>query len=725
MCGQFNIHGRLSALGIEKRALSFAVSILRCPLPDITDKYYRYEPSSGSAIPHCLWHFVVEAPLEGRLWTKSNEPTRHILLTSEPDHKCFHRSALISPNIAASFPSTTTSLLNNHSTHKTMTLREYFNIFSSRNRRSTNATSATDVENSTDVQWLQHRVGLLERQNRLYKCQERHLKRDNENMAVALSAKEKCVTDLSKKTERMKTRFGQLLVELVDLRQENRRLLEHLNACNDDRIKFEVEKSGLDQEILRLKADASHNSHRLNQMEKQLAFFENRFLPIPKTTNIECTCEKSLQLNSSKNNAQEVVDFRIKRNGINQKKKSSTTSNLSVHWISCMILTVFLFFVMPNSIGCGPSRFFNSYLESGILFDDQRFEPLYGRCACLSTDNESVLKNVYLATGAMNGYELPIRNWTDNVNDDWVLDGNEEEDTAIGDDGLVHPERDSPIPNHMYPEWLHDLPATSRRSCGMNQGSGRREAAEMSNDPTAFRAGNPMIDPVYWCNYDHEHGSYPGPHYRPALAYMAWKTPDESTETGRQSETREGCKVLRFQSSDGRMVVLTVDMHISRARRFLTRHHTVVSVVVESGKVTVELSFKSDFGPDLGRARGGPVNLNAALVAIEREVKNVRSILALRKFIVLNITTDYHASLNRSRRTEEGGLTTRWVYRLRGGVQNCGLVRRHSTKDHSWSACVTHLLLQGDIPGTWIKICVWWTGFLSFGFCSFIRKAFT
>ncbi len=149
---------------------------------------------------------------------------------------------------------------------------------------------------------------------------------------------------------------------------------------------------------------------------------------------------------------------------------------------------------------------------------------------------------------------------------------------------LVEPSQNVPVPNTRCPKWLHDLYVTP----SADTGSGAHPL-----DPTHWRTWHPIIDPLYWCYFDHEHGSYPG-NYRPMFGYMAWKMG--------QLESHNGFKIFSLPVSALRAVVITVHMHLSIPRRFTTRRHTVIFAVCRTGsaadwEVEMELHMKMDFGP--------------------------------------------------------------------------------------------------------------------------------
>ena len=208
----------------------------------------------------------------------------------------------------------------------------------------------------------------------------------------------------------------------------------------------------------------------------------------------------------------------------------------------------------------------------------------------------------------------------------------------------VHPEQDPPIPNHTCPQWLHDLHVTDV------QDRWPKSSIDESTEPRFWRTWHPSIDPIYWCYYDHEHGSYPGKSYKPAFGYTAWKVADNTTVSGRQNESHEGFKVYFLQYGD-RSVVITLHLHISKARRFTARHHTVYLVVLRGGsdgqEVELELSFKSDFGAGQAQNRGRhPISLDSMQGAIKLELIR-QQIEASRIFNVLNIDDNFPDSLDR------------------------------------------------------------------------------
>lgn len=213
---------------------------------------------------------------------------------------------------------------------------------------------------------------------------------------------------------------------------------------------------------------------------------------------------------------------------------------------------------------------------------------------------------------------------------------------------LVTPANAVPVPNDYCPEWVHDLYVTPSRTGG----------AATLGEPAFWRTWHPLVDPVYWCYFDHEHGSYPGPTYRPQFGYTAWKTPDSSTTNGRQDESHNGFKIVAFTvpgDSLSRKVVTTVHMHLSKARRFTARHHTMIFAVLSaSGELEAELHMKMDFGAAVAklagtRGVGPPLQGDGGLQqSIYDETGRVLRIVAHRRFNVVQMGSNFPETVNKS-----------------------------------------------------------------------------
>lgn len=198
-----------------------------------------------------------------------------------------------------------------------------------------------------------------------------------------------------------------------------------------------------------------------------------------------------------------------------------------------------------------------------------------------------------------------------------------------------------PVPNRECPVWLHDLWRAPSRNASV---------ADSLTQPRYWRTWHPSIDPVYWCYYNHEHGSYPGK-YRPLFGYTAYNNPDNTTLNGRQAEPHEGFKVFPFIVRSGsrrRVVVATVHMKLAMLRRMIVRHHTMIFAVLdEEWKLEMELQMKMDFGASMGTLK------NKSNVAMDSEQQQIAEELrsrgrkALRRINILNVDEGYPATVDR------------------------------------------------------------------------------
>lgn len=209
------------------------------------------------------------------------------------------------------------------------------------------------------------------------------------------------------------------------------------------------------------------------------------------------------------------------------------------------------------------------------------------------------------------------------------------------DENVIVPALEPPLPNRDCPRWLHDLHVVRTRHV---------EEAATLGEPQFWRTWHPAVDPIYWCYYNHEHGAYPG-EYKPMFGYTPFKTPGENG--GRQDESHEGFKVFSFPvDGDGRIMVLTVHMHLAISRRFYERHHTVIAAVFRSlgdvWEMQMELHMKMDFG-------GAEVTLsNGTTIPADKNSAKIINGLneygrhAGRRFNVLNIDDDFPDSVDKS-----------------------------------------------------------------------------
>lgn len=194
----------------------------------------------------------------------------------------------------------------------------------------------------------------------------------------------------------------------------------------------------------------------------------------------------------------------------------------------------------------------------------------------------------------------------------------------------ITPFIDPPIPNHTCPKWLHDIYVIKNRN-GVD--------AEVTDEPPYWRTWHPQIDSMYWCYFDHEHGSNPSTTYRPQFSYTAYKNNVEN-------ESHEGFKIITVPQTDGRIVVMTVHMHVSSARRILQRFHTIIFTVLSAnGEIEMEISMKSDFGPAFLYSIYGRMPINEEQKKIEDEL-TLSLLGGDRIFNVLNIDNDFPSSVN-------------------------------------------------------------------------------
>lgn len=188
------------------------------------------------------------------------------------------------------------------------------------------------------------------------------------------------------------------------------------------------------------------------------------------------------------------------------------------------------------------------------------------------------------------------------------------------------------------PQWLHDLYMVESRDL---------EVATMEGELPFWRTWHPVIDPIYWCYFGHEHGSYPGKHM-PMFGYTAFKTYDPFTLHNRQDESHEGFKVFSFPLHDQRkFVMVTVHMHLSQSRRFQTRFHSLtLAIINEFWELEMELHMKGDFGSAQATlADGSFISTNEYQEGIYRELRRNKKML-LRRFNVLNVNASYPQSVD-------------------------------------------------------------------------------
>ena len=137
-----------------------------------------------------------------------------------------------------------------------------------------------------------------------------------------------------------------------------------------------------------------------------------------------------------------------------------------------------------------------------------------------------------------------------------------------------------PTPNERCPDWVHD-----------------QYVATHPVDGRVYRTWHPSIDPVYWCYFEHEHGSDPSlVNYTPYFGHTAAKN-------NNQNERHEGFKGFAFKEGETNWYI---NVHATSGldTRVCSQLHTVVMAATDdSGKLLAELSFKADFGE--ARANSG------------------------------------------------------------------------------------------------------------------------
>lgn len=225
---------------------------------------------------------------------------------------------------------------------------------------------------------------------------------------------------------------------------------------------------------------------------------------------------------------------------------------------------------------------------------------------------------------------------------------------------FVDPSMDIPEPNKWCPTWLHDLYVTPSRSTN--------DERSTTGEPAYWRTWHPMIDPFYWCYFDHEHGSYPGK-YSPMFEYTAWKKGDEESHTGRQLESHAGFKIFSFpvpkknEIDENRAVVATLHQHLSRPRRVITRTHTMIFAVLNMDRdweIEMELHFKMDFGPaqaTYANKSTKPMTQKDWGIKYEMDEQKIN---AGRRINVLNLT-DFPDSVDKKFKTRKNGKSLKTI----------------------------------------------------------------
>ncbi len=123
-------------------------------------------------------------------------------------------------------------------------------------------------------------------------------------------------------------------------------------------------------------------------------------------------------------------------------------------------------------------------------------------------------------------------------------------------------------------------------------------------DGEIYQAWHPQIDPLYWCYFDHDHGSDPAVvGYTAALEYVAKKF-------GGQAERHEGFKGFAVRD-EGANLGWYVSIHSETGviDRACARFHTVVIAVtsLKTGELQAELGYKGDFGATKSNQNNNPL----------------------------------------------------------------------------------------------------------------------
>jgi hypothetical protein len=123
-------------------------------------------------------------------------------------------------------------------------------------------------------------------------------------------------------------------------------------------------------------------------------------------------------------------------------------------------------------------------------------------------------------------------------------------------------------------------------------------------DGLLYKSWQPQIDPIYWCYYEHEHGSDPSlvGYNRAAFEYTAFKNAN-------QPELHEGFKGFAIQDKTKDLgYYINIHSETGVISRACARHHTVVFAVTKlsTGVLLAELSYKGDFGAVRNNQTGEP-----------------------------------------------------------------------------------------------------------------------
>lgn len=135
----------------------------------------------------------------------------------------------------------------------------------------------------------------------------------------------------------------------------------------------------------------------------------------------------------------------------------------------------------------------------------------------------------------------------------------------------------APCPAALHDLWTVTPPATGNAD----------------TDGKAWATWHPALDPIFHCQYGHEHGSSPArlPGIPPPpFSLVAWAN-------GREAESHTGFKGYAFRTPTGEGVYITAHIDTASLRRAHTRFHTVsLAVVSAGGELVMDTRCKGDFG---------------------------------------------------------------------------------------------------------------------------------
>jgi len=143
--------------------------------------------------------------------------------------------------------------------------------------------------------------------------------------------------------------------------------------------------------------------------------------------------------------------------------------------------------------------------------------------------------------------------------------------------------KETPQPNQPCPQWVHDQYVTT------------------GPDGKLYPTWHPQIDPVYWCYFQHDHGSDPSlvtANYKPAYGYTA--------ATAGESEPHAGFKTYVLDDRVGHWWIITHHFGTGSIRRACVRFHTVDTAVVDktSHELLADLHLMGDFGKSVVNKTG-------------------------------------------------------------------------------------------------------------------------